>query len=186
MSNDDKLIQGHEYDGIQELDNPLPGWWLFTFYGAIVYAVGYVAYYWFLGGPSHDEQLAKAMAGITAAQEKVQAQEEQQTISIEDFQAVASDSDLMAAAKTQYDTKCAACHAPKGEGLVGPNLTDKYWISSKGDEIGILEAIQKGFPDKGMPPWKELIPEKEQLALAVYVKNFKEVSGKAPQGDLVE
>ena len=62
-----KIIEGHDYDGIQELDHPLPKWWLMTFYGCVIFAIGYVGYYEFLGGPTGTEELETQMAKIEAS-----------------------------------------------------------------------------------------------------------------------
>ena len=74
MSNEEKdqIIQGHDYDGIQELNNPLPGWWLMTFYITIVFSVVYYSYYTFFGGPTSDEELAQKMSVIRSEQELAQ------------------------------------------------------------------------------------------------------------------
>ena len=91
--------------------------------------------------------------------------------------------------KGHYAAKCAACHGQNGEGLIGPNLTDKYWIHSKGKAPGLLAAIRKGFPAKGMPPWEALIPKEDHVALAAYVYSLQGTNpegGKEPQGELIE
>src|SRR5574343_592852 len=98
MSQDqDLLIKGHEYDGIKEFDNPLPGWWLVTIYATIIFAFIYVIHYEFGSGP-------------TLAQEPK----------------------VLAMGAEVFTGKCASCHGNELQGLIGPNLTDKYWIHGKG------------------------------------------------------
>jgi cytochrome c oxidase cbb3-type subunit 3 len=179
------IIEGHEYDGIQELDNPLPKWWLFTFYITIVFSIFYYGYYEVFDGPSHKEQLEASLAEIEKKQASATADEPEVEITEELIEKIKNDSKLMALAKSEYEGKCTACHLSNGAGLVGPNLTDKYWIHSKGEVEAILLAIKKGYPDKGMPPWEELIPKEAHIPLAVYVTLFEPAEGKEPQGELV-
>lgn len=187
----DKPIAGHEYDGIQELNNPLPKWWLATFFGTIVFALLYFGYYVLGNGPSQDATLASRMAKIEGRTEAHQAAaasvpETEQKI---DVDKIMHDKAAMAAGKSVFETNCAPCHGQQGEGSIGPNLTDKYWLHSKGDVAGILKSFREGFPDKGMPPWDKLIPPDEQVPLAVYVKSLQGTNPpnpKEPQGQLVD
>jgi cytochrome c oxidase cbb3-type subunit 3 len=184
-----EIIEGHEYDGIQELDHPLPKWWLNLFYATIVFAVGYYAYYEFLGGPSHEEQYKNSLQKILAKKENQLPGEEIKVVTDEDLQALLKDPEALAVGKAAYESKCAACHVNDGGGLIGPNLTDKYWIHSSGDYDGILQAILTGFPDKGMPPWGELIPKEQHPSLVAYVislQGTEPANPKEPQGELVE
>ncbi len=194
MSKDNKnkptgeIIEGHEYDGIKELDHPLPKWWINLFYGTIIFSIIYVGYYEFLGGPSHQEQLETALQKIGSKQQKAQAMNSQELAAI-DVQALLQDDKALAAGALAYQQVCAACHAAKGEGLIGPNLTDKYWLHSKGDFQGILTAILKGFPEKGMPPWEAIVAKKDHAPLAAFVLSLQSTNPanqKAPQGELVE
>jgi cytochrome c oxidase cbb3-type subunit 3 len=183
----DTPIEGHEYDGIKEYDNPLPKWWLATFYGAIVFAVAYWGYFEVLGGPSHDERLASAMAGIESRQQEAAASfaaDEGIDISV-----VLADETALAVGKEQYVKTCVPCHGELGQGSVGPNLTDDYWIHSRGDVQGVLASIRSGFPEKGMPPWGQIIPREEHVPLAAYVLTLRGTdppNPKAPEGVLVE
>lgn len=190
MSNKDhdKPIAGHEYDGIQELDNPLPKWWLATFWGTIIFAVIYVGYFMLGPGLSHDERLAKRWAAITgevAVQQEARAAAEADI----DVAAIQADPEAMAIGKKKFQEICVACHGANGEGTIGPNLTDKYWIHSQGTIDGVLLSIREGFPDKGMPPWGAIIPADEHVPLAAYVLTLQGTNppnAKAPQGELVE
>jgi len=184
---DGKVIEGHVYDGIKELDHPLPKWWVYLFYATIVYSVAYVAYYEFLGGPSHEEQYLTAMAKIEkrAAENKP----EETEVAEVDPKTLLSDPVALKIGAESYVQVCAACHGAKGEGMIGPNLTDKYWLHSKGDGEGILIAIKEGFPEKGMPPWKDVVEKSKHSPLAAYVMNLQgtnPANPKAPQGELIE
>lgn len=192
--NDDKkkatgeVIEGHEYDGITELDHPLPKWWINLFYTTIVFAVGYYSYYTFLGGPSHKEQYEAAMSKITAKRTEVAEKEASEPVKEVKIEDLLKDAKALAVGEKAFKQSCAACHGGDGGGVIGPNLTDKHWISSKGDFAGIMKAILEGFPEKGMPPWKDIVPAAQHAPLAAYVMTLQGTSPanpKAPQGDLV-
>ena len=184
MTEKDKLIQDHEYDGIKELDNPLPRWWLMTFYITIVFAVVYFAYYEFLGGPDSDQRLAAEMSHIRAEQKKG-AEAAKEEMATKDYVALASNQEVLSRGKAEYMVKCMACHGDKGQGLIGPNFTDDYWIHGDGTVPAILKVMNDGVPDKGMPPWKGLIAPELQEDVAVYVYSLhgsNPPGAKAPQG----
>ena len=187
MSDDDKLIKGHDYDGIQELNNPLPGWWLATFYITVIFGVIYYAYYTFLGGPTSDEELAMSMSVIE--QEREAAKETAEVKSEEYFVALLDNEAVLAAGKAEYATKCLACHGDKGQGLIGPNMTDDYWINGDGSVSFILATSKQGVLDKGMPAWEGVIPEETLEAVAVYIYSLYGTDppgAKPPQGEKVE
>jgi len=191
MSDDSKpngqIIEGHEYDGIQELDHPLPKWWVYLFYTTIVFAVVYWSYYELLGGPSHKEQYKTAMAKIESLAKNNATPE----VNFDEVDPVAlmADSDAMKVGAAAFSQVCTACHGQNGEGGIGPNLTDSFWIHSKGGFKGILTALLEGFPAKGMPPWKDVIAQEKHAPLAAYVmslKGSKPSNAKEPQGELVD
>lgn len=187
MSDDDKIIKGHDYDGIQELNNPLPGWWLATFYITIIFSIGYYAYYTFLGGPTSDEELARSMSVIQ--EEREAAKVTQEVKSEEYFIALLDDQEVLAAGKAEYTAKCLACHGDKGQGLIGPNMTDEYWIQGDGSVSSMLEIAKIGVPDKGMPPWEGVIPEDTLEAVVVYIYSLYGTNppgARPPQGEQVE
>lgn len=181
-----QVIEGHTYDGIQELDHPLPKWWLNLFYATIIFSIGYVGYYWFLGGPSHMEQLNTAMAKINESKVQAEANAPVEEEAPVDVAALLNDSSALELGAKTYQQVCAVCHGEKGEGLIGPNLTDKYWLHSKGDFDGIMAAIIKGFPDKGMPAWGDIVPKEKHASLAAFVIKLQGTNppgAKGPQGN---
>ena len=182
----DQIIAGHEYDGIQELNNPLPKWWLATFYGTIVFGLIYWGYFELFGGPSQDDRLAAAMANIEARQQEAIVQYDDANI---DLEALLADAGALATGKEQYDAVCATCHGPLGEGLIGPNLTDRYWIHGDGGVEHILNSFRVGYPEKGMPPWGNVIPRENHGKLSAYVISLQgsdPPNPKEPQGDFIE
>lgn len=184
--NVDQLIEGHNYDGVQEFNNAAPFWWQLAFYISIVFAIGYMVYYLWLGGPSSKQELTENLEKIKSMQPV-----EVAAIVVTDDVLAAAVSDplqLELGAKV-YVEKCVACHAPDGGGLIGPNLTDKYWIHDRGNLSGIYAVIKDGVGDKGMPPWGAMLSSAELIAITGYVKSLEGklvVTAKPPQGELVE
>lgn len=181
-----KIIEGHEYDGIQELDNPLPNWWLMTFYITIAFAVVYFIYYSLGPGPDLNQELQINMAKL---QEKIPQKPQGPGLDEAKLAALAKDPGEIKKGEGVYKTRCASCHGDQGQGLIGPNLTDKFWIHGKGNLPEIAKVIKDGVSDKGMPPWGTLLKEDELLAVTAYVKSLKGTNppgAKAPQGDEVK
>ena len=180
----DVPIVDHEYGGIQEFNNPAPFWWQLAFYLCIAFAFGYYVYYELGTAPSSDSRLASELALVHQAQNANKpAGPDEKTL-----QAMMAQADVMKVGKEVYAGKCAACHAPDGGGLVGPNLTDDYWIHGKGTLTDIHKVVHDGVSDKGMPPWGPVLSEAELNAVVVYVKSLqgaKAAAPKAPQGNKI-
>jgi cytochrome c oxidase cbb3-type subunit 3 len=187
MTEKDELIEDHEYDGIRELNNPLPGWWLMTFYITIIFAVIYFVYYQFMGGPTLEEELTAEMSVIK--QEQKQAHEAAGEISESDLVAMVNNQEVIDKGKAEFMVKCMPCHGDKGQGLIGPNLTDEYWIHGEGTITAILKTMNEGVLDKGMPSWKGQIPPDLMRDVAVYVYSIRGTNppgAKPPQGEKIE
>jgi cytochrome c oxidase cbb3-type subunit 3 len=182
-SEGDSLL-GHEYDGIRELDNPLPKWWLMSFYITIVFSIIYYAYYQLGSGPTHDAELALQMKEILGKQKETELNAA--LVGDIDYVALAGDAASMSRAQQHFTSKCSACHGAGGEGGIGPNLTDRNYLTEKGAFKGLLKLVREGN-ERGMPKWKGLIPDQEILEVVAYVKSLegKNLPGKAPQGELV-
>ncbi len=183
----DKLTQ-HDYDGIKEYDNPLPAWWLWAFFLTIIFSFIYYLHYEIAGGPNTDIELRVAMERIDQmrAQHQIQGGE---LVSEADLMEQFQDGAIAAAGGATYDSKCAACHGPAMEGMIGPNLTDRFWIYGKGTAADIIHIIQKGIPDKGMPPWEGMLKKEELVAVGAYIyskRGSMENQGKEPQGEEVK
>lgn len=174
----DELLD-HEYDGIREYDNPLPRWWLYLFYGCIVFAVVYVPYYHFGPGPlPHDEYAAEMEEAARNAPAVAALDPEALKALVEDPQRVAAGKDL-------YNRNCVACHGPDGGGLVGPNLTDNHWIHGDGSMVGLVKVISDGVPEKGMIAWKAAMKQGEIESVAAFVATLQgttPANPKAPEG----
>lgn len=188
MSNEhipDDPLTGHEYDGIREFDNPLPGWWLMTFFGTIIFAFVYSIHYMIMPGTSIADEFQSAWRALETIQ--ATAAQSAPAVSDEELAAAAKDPAVLSAGADVYAAKCAACHGAKGEGMVGPNLTDKFWIHGKGDPAGVLHVVAKGVLDKGMPGWESMISKEELTQVVAFVHSIHgtNVPGKGPQGDEV-
>lgn len=146
----DKLLD-HEYDGIRELDNHMPVWWLWLFYFTIVFGVGYLLYYQVFGwGPTQEEQYEMEIA---AAEERYG---EPEGDPVESYEwAVLTDDEAIAEGRELYNSTqqlCFSCHGNQGQGLVGPNLTDEYWMHGCSPQ-DIAGSIINGYPQMGMLPY---------------------------------
>lgn len=182
LKGEEGLLLKHSYDGIHELDHVLPTWWVWLFNATIVFAVGYAAYYMTGIGPSSTEELATTMAKIEAMRPAAGGGGDEAALL-----AALTNPEMQQKGHEVYMGKCMACHGEKGQGVIGPNLTDDYWIHGTGTPQDIVKAIVEGFPDKGMPPWGPLMTTEEiQQAVAfIYsIHGSNPAGAKPPQGEL--
>jgi cytochrome c oxidase cbb3-type subunit 3 len=182
----DVLVEGHDYDGVQEFNNPAPFWWQLFFYISIVWAIGYMVYYLGMNGPTLTQELNQSLDKIKAAQPAVP---QGGGVSEEVLALAVTDPAQHAVGARVYVEKCLACHLADGGGSIGPNLVDNHWIHGRGTLMAIYEVVKTGVADKGMPGWGPLITEAELVAVSGYVKSLKGqpvAVAKAPQGELVE
>ena len=174
----------HNYDGIMDLDNDLPPWWLYMFYGTIIAAVIYVVAFFGMG---KFNQIDELNAEYAIAEEQIAKFKEANGPGIDETSVVlAVDAAQIADGKATYTKNCVACHNANGGGGVGPNFTDDVWIH--GSSINeVFKIIKYGVPEKGMIPWEsQLNPEQMQNVASFILTEFKGknvAGGKAPQGD---
>ena len=154
------VLLDHEYDGIKELDNHMPRWWVLGFVFCIFFAEVYLLHYHLMSGPSSQEeyeyQLAKAEEDQEAREKAaalVAAAQGNAVDESRDYFALLTDAESLAAGKAVFTTGvCVACHSADGGGLVGPNLTDEYWLHGC-DMPSVIASIKNGFPSKAMPAY---------------------------------
>ena len=184
MSDDqrpDRLLD-HEYDGIKEYDNPMPRWWLATFWVTIVFSILYVLNVPGIGngkGREADYRAEMAAAAALAAKNDPLA-----GLTDDQLRTLAASAEGKAAGSATFATMCASCHLADGGGLIGPNLTDAYWLHG-GRPLEIIRTISDGVPAKGMPAWGKMLKPEQLKAVAAYVialQGTNPAKPKAPQG----
>ncbi len=175
---------GHNYDGINELDNNIPGWFTAAFVVCILFAGTYLLrYHVFHSAPLMIEEYTLEMAD--AEKEKAAYMEQHANIIDENNVQMLAAADIESG-KILYGKNCAVCHVADGGGATGPNLTDEYWIHG-GAMNNIFKTIKYGWPDKGMIAWKDNFSDKQIVQLASFVKllkGTKPAAPKEPQGDI--
>jgi cytochrome c oxidase cbb3-type subunit 3 len=184
MSHDPKQEQllEHNYDGIQEYDNPLPGWWVYLFYATIVFAVLYFVNVipGFGSGPGRVANYEKDMQAFRQKFPGGGGSGPGEAAIL----AAVKDPATVAAGKALFLEKCSPCHRPDAGGLIGPNLTDEYWIHG-GKPEQIWKTVNGGVLEKGMPAWGQQLPPEQILRAVSYVITLRgshPVNPKAPQG----
>ena len=170
----DPLLLDHEVDGIRELDNKLPRWWVWLFYLTILFSAIYLSYYHVF---ARSDLAAKGQM-VAEYQAEMKVGEALKSAALTRFEATiaslqpSTDPAALADGKKTFVTLCAPCHRPDGGGLVGPNLTDNYWIhgSNFADNVTI---IWNGVPAKGMITWKNMLKPNEIYDVASYIYTLR-------------
>ncbi len=171
-----EIILDHNYDGIRELDNKLPPWWVYMFYGTIIFAIVYVVRFEVYGdytqAEEYEQQVAQAEIEIEEYKRTAKDLVDVNTVSL------LTDASDINAGKTIFQANCVACHMADGGGGIGPNLTDEYWILGGGIK-NVFNTISEGGRDgKGMVAWKQNLKPAEMAQVASYI--LTEINGKTP------
>lgn len=183
-----ELLIDHDYDGIQELDNSLPPWWKWMFYITIVWAFFYLVNYhvvpiWNEGkhqAALYDDEIEEGKRQLEEYKLKAADFVDETTVTM------VTDAAVIAKGKAKFDEVCAACHGNQGQGEVGPNLTDEYWLHG-GDIQSVFKIIKYGVPEKGMISWQDQLKPSEMQAVASYILTLQgtnPANPKEPQGEL--
>ncbi|MEP6834905.1 MAG: cbb3-type cytochrome c oxidase N-terminal domain-containing protein [Gemmatimonas sp.] len=176
----DRILE-HSYDGIQEYDNPMPRWWLLTFAGTVIFAIIYL----FNIGP-----IGNGRGRIADYEAELKAfalahpPSENATVSAGVLLALTTNKSALELGKATFTTNCVACHRADGGGVIGPNLTDKFWLHG-GALTDIYRTIANGVLDKGMPPWAKMLKPEQVKAVTAYVASLQgtnPANPKAAQG----
>jgi cytochrome c oxidase cbb3-type subunit 3 len=175
----DRLFD-HEFDGIREYDNPLPGWWMLLFALTILFCGPYILYYHFGVGPSIE---AKLEAEHEAYATRLLATYGDLEPDRDTLLRYMDDQVVMTGMAGLFRGRCAQCHLADGSGSVGPNLTDDAWINVT-QVTDIPRIVAQGVPAKGMPAWGDRLTETQVVLLSSYVAGLRRrpVSGKEAQG----
>jgi|SRR5690606_10006146 len=176
----------HEYDGIRELDNPIPTWFNALFYSTVAFGTVYLLVYHVFGwGLSQEQEYHQEMLLAEKAKQEFLAQAASQvdenTITVDET------GSLAIAGKAVFAANCVACHGGLGEGGIGPNLTDDYWLHGS-DIRDIFRVVKYGVPAKGMVPWEQTLTPAQIAEVSNYIVTLKGTNppnAKEPQGEKV-
>lgn len=179
MEEEGEIILDHDYDGIKELDNTLPPWWVYLFYISIVFAVVYMVRYEILGADSttaeYEKEVAQAEIDIAAYKKN-----NPNLIDASSVVLLTEASDLEAG-KAIFTTNCAVCHKADGGGGIGPNLTDTNWILGGGIKNVFTTIYEGGRDGKGMVSWKDDLNATEIAQVSSYLLGFQGTTPAAPK-----
>ncbi|WP_020539315.1 cbb3-type cytochrome c oxidase N-terminal domain-containing protein [Lewinella cohaerens] len=181
------VMLDHNYDGIRELDNILPPWWVGMFYATIIAGVVYFSYYHIADkGLSSSEQY---LVEVEEAEEEVKAYLAMQSDQVDENTVVMlEDENELALGASIFINKCAVCHGAEGEGGVGPNMTDNYFLHG-GSINDVFRTIKYGVPEKGMISWKSQLRSSDMQRVASYILTLvgnTPANPKAPEGELYQ
>jgi cytochrome c oxidase cbb3-type subunit 3 len=178
----DPLLLEHEADGIQELDNFLPRWWLWLFYITIIFSVIYMAFFHvFHVGKTSDERFTAEMAQAGVAVPAATGAGSEVLSATEP----SLDETTLASGRTVYDQHCVACHGQKGEGLVGPNFCDDYFIHGP-TYADSVRTVVEGVPAKGMISWTPVLKPEQIHAVCSFIwtlRGTEPPNPKSPEGE---
>ncbi len=185
IDEEDEIILEHDYDGIKELDNVLPPWWVYLFYTTIIFSVVYLVRFHVVGDYTQKEEFEEAMELAELEKSKLP-KDASEEISYETVVAV-TDAESLAKGKEIFNNACAACHKADGGGLVGPNLTDKHWINGGGIK-NIFKIISEGSKNNpSMVAWKSNLSSKDIQSVSSYILTLAGTNppdAKAAEGEI--
>ena len=179
-----EIMLDHDYDGIKELDNNLPPWWVYMFYATIIFAFAYIGYYHFTPGKLQADEYLNEMAEAAIAKEEFM--KNAANLVDESNVELLTESSRIEAGKSIYLQNCAACHGQGGEGGVGPNLVDDYWMYG-GSLSDVFKSIKYGIPAKGMIAWQNQLGAAQLQEVSSFIMTLKGTNPenqKEAQGDL--
>jgi cytochrome c oxidase cbb3-type subunit 3 len=181
------LNENHVYDGIVEENNPMPDWWIWLFILTTIFGSIYWLHYASGGGPT---LMQEYQAELQQYQEKVKAyanspiQDSEETL-----QAYMQAEYVINEGTSIYAEKCAMCHGTELEGRIGPNLTDRYWLTGTGTRQDLIKVIAEGVPSNGMPAWQSMLSRNAIKNVTAFVYSrigSTPENPKAPQGKEVQ
>ncbi len=175
-------LRPHEFDGIREFDNKLPQWWLWTFFGAIIFSVGYWFHYEvFHTGPGQLQAYETEVKEAEAERDRLIAAS--MDLTDEGLLKISKDPEAVERGRTTFLSTCVACHLADGSGSIGPNLTDKYW-SHGAKPTDMYKVIDKGVPLTQMQAWGQPFGPKRVAEVCAYILTIKATNkkGRKPEG----
>ncbi len=186
IAQEQSILLDHNYDGIQELDHRMPPWLAYFFYGTVAFAILYMTSFWVLETVPTSEQ--EYVAEVELAERRIAEYKKTVAAGLDENTAkLVTDPKALETGKTLFAQNCQACHGAAGEGGVGPNLTDEYWMH--GGTVGeVFKTIKYGVPEKGMIAWQQKLKPEEIQDVTGYILSLQgsqPAGGKEPQGDKV-
>ncbi|MET4140226.1 cbb3-type cytochrome c oxidase N-terminal domain-containing protein [Pedobacter sp. UYP1] len=187
MEEEKNLVMEHKFDGIAELNNPTPAWFMILFYGTIIFAIGYLLTYDVLGfGKSQEEEYIAEIEQAAESKVAFLANPANAKNAVnENNMEQSKDEAVIKNGASLFANRCTPCHGEHAEGLVGPNLTDEYWLHG-GKAKDVFKTIKYGVPEKGMIAWEKSLSAQQISDLTNYVLSLqgtKPAGAKAPQGN---
>ena len=188
IENEEDIMLDHDYDGIKELDNVLPPWWLIGFYITVAISIFYYTQVFFNSEKySQEKEYATEVAEGKDAVEQYK-KEHPELFNDENIVLLTDAADIERGKKLFTEKTCIACHMPDLGGGIGPNLTDNHWVLGGGIK-NIFNTISKGGrPGKGMIAWENTISREERQLLASYIISMQgstPANPKPAEGDIV-
>lgn len=176
----DLIIDEHEYDGISELNNPIPVWFNALFYSTVVFSVVYLLIYQVTGwGLNQDQEYEREIAKAEIEKQEFLAQSanlfDENSIEVDETGTLAANG------KALFATNCAACHGANGEGTIGPNLTDRFWLHG-GEIKDIFKTVKYGVPEKGMVPWEQTLTPAQIAEVSNFILTMRDTKPANPKG----
>lgn len=180
IEEEESIMMDHEYDGIRELDNNLPPWWKWGFYITVIIAPIYLFYYHVYNRDGL--QAAEYEISMAKANAEVEAYLIASALNVDEKSVVQlTEPTDVSDGKKIFDKNCVVCHGAGGEGVVGPNLTDDYWIY-EGDIVGVFSTVKYGA-EKGMKSWKDELNPVQIQQVSSYILTLPAKEGKTPDGE---
>jgi cytochrome c oxidase cbb3-type subunit III len=180
------ILLDHDYDGIKELDNDLPPWWKYGFYVTIIIAVIYMINFHVSG--TGDLQIAEYNKEVAKAKLEVAEYMKTAANNVDETNIKQLEGADVEEGKNLFVVNCAACHGKDGQGSVGPNLVDNYWLHG-GSLVDVFKSIKYGWIDKGMKAWKDDFSPMQIAQISSFIRTIvgtNPTGAKAPQGDLYQ
>jgi cytochrome c oxidase cbb3-type subunit III len=185
----DRVIAGHKYDGIREYDNPMPGWWVWLFVATILFSVVYVlGLHVFSFINTYEKDLAASLVRLETQRAAYAAAHPTFLVDEESLLALVEDETAVENGSQRYMMYCAACHGERGEGLIGPNLVDDYWVHG-GSLDDIFRIVAEGVPAQGMPGWNNAMTSVQIAEVVAFVRTIHGTDppgARHPEGEVYE
>jgi len=189
MADQDQLqdqIRDHTYDGIEEYDNPMPGWWTWLFILTAVFGVVYLLGIHVFGFVNtYEDDLAASQAELQAIRASYEAEHPIASFDEATIAEYAGDPAQIEAGAVHFNTFCMVCHGDAGQGLIGPNLTDNYWLHGNSNE-DLFNVITNGVLEKGMAAWAPVLTPEQRAQTIAYIRSLEGTNppgAKEPQGE---